>query len=167
MKQSFSHGRSKTVVVETKRRRVLGPGKTADKSETAAPATAKEATSKKETKPLSPKPAAKKPAAPKSAAAPAADEKKKGAVLRTLSEDEKQARAVALAHARKAQQEKSKREAAEREEREKREAGERAKLEVERERIRAEDEHRAKEACLLYTSPSPRDRQKSRMPSSA
>ena len=26
---------------------------------------------------------------------------------------------------------------------------------------------RAKDACLLYTSPSPRDRQKSRMPSSA
>ena len=31
----------------------------------------------------------------------------------------------------------------------------------------AEDEVDAIEACLLYTSPSPRDRQKSRMPSSA
>ena len=28
-------------------------------------------------------------------------------------------------------------------------------------------EERAEEVCLLYTSPSPRDRQKSRMPSSA
>ena len=33
-------------------------------------------------------------------------------------------------------------------------------------RIRATDEALA-DACLLYTSPSPRDRQKSRMPSSA
>ena len=30
-----------------------------------------------------------------------------------------------------------------------------------------EDVHDALRACLLYTSPSPRDRQKSRMPSSA
>ena len=29
------------------------------------------------------------------------------------------------------------------------------------------DERRRDQACLLYTSPSPRDRQKSRMPSSA
>ena len=29
------------------------------------------------------------------------------------------------------------------------------------------DYHRTKHTCLLYTSPSPRDRQKSRMPSSA
>ena len=29
------------------------------------------------------------------------------------------------------------------------------------------DTEKLKEACLLYTSPSPRDRQKSRMPSSA
>ena len=28
-------------------------------------------------------------------------------------------------------------------------------------------ENKMREACLLYTSPSPRDRQKSRMPSSA
>ena len=31
----------------------------------------------------------------------------------------------------------------------------------------AEDEKQIEQACLLYTSPSPRDRQKSRMPSSA
>ena len=30
-----------------------------------------------------------------------------------------------------------------------------------------EVEHRVPNTCLLYTSPSPRDRQKSRMPSSA
>ena len=33
--------------------------------------------------------------------------------------------------------------------------------------VGALDEFAASECCLLYTSPSPRDRQKSRMPSSA
>ena len=40
VKQSFSHGRSKTVVVETKRRRVLTPNKTEGDKKPAAKAPA-------------------------------------------------------------------------------------------------------------------------------
>lgn len=132
VKQSFSHGRSKTVVVETKKRRVLSPKKDAG-PKTDAPKAAPE----------------KKAAQPKPAAAPApedADDKKKGAVLRTLSDDEKQARAEALVKARKEQQIRAKREAEERAERESREAEERARLEEERKRQALEEEKRARES---------------------
>jgi translation initiation factor IF-2 len=86
VRQSFSGGRSKSVVVEKKRRRisVLGSGD-------AAPAVAK-----------SPEPAAK----PSAEAPPAADSavaektsRGSGVVLRTLTEDERGARAQALADA--------------------------------------------------------------------
>ncbi len=127
VKQSFSHGRSKTVVVETKRRRVLTPKKDAGGADGDAPA-------KKEA------PAAKK-------AAPEAESSaKKGAVLKTLSEEERTARAEALAKSRRDKAEREKREAAERAEREAREAEERAKLEVERKRQAEEETKRAKEA---------------------
>ncbi|MGE0212131.1 MAG: translation initiation factor IF-2, partial [Parvibaculaceae bacterium] len=83
VKQSFSHGRSKTVVVETKRKRTLGaPGKQpepAPQAETKAAA-----------------PAAPKPEAPR----PAPQSSRSGVVLRTLTEDEKEARERALADAR-------------------------------------------------------------------
>ena len=102
VKQSFSHGRSKTVVVETKRRRVVGPKADASPAEE-APAKEK----------------AKKTLTPKAAVSerrprPQTDEKKKGAVLRTLSEDEKQARAEVLIKARREQEARARREAAER-----------------------------------------------------
>jgi len=130
VKQSFSHGRSKTVVVETKRRRVLTPKKPGEAAEKPAP----------ETKAA--------PVKEKKAAPPPAEDaaKKKGAVLKTLSEDEKVARAEALAKARRDKAERDKREAAEKAEREAREAEERAKLEVERKRAAEEDAKRAKEA---------------------
>ncbi len=130
VKQSFSHGRSKTVVVETKRRRVLTPKKEGEAA--AKTPAAKEAPAKK--------------APPKESAPAADDSKKKGAVLKTLSEDEKAARAEALAKARRDQAERQKREAAERAEREAREAEERARLEAERQRLAEEEAKRAKEA---------------------
>lgn len=138
VKQSFSHGRSKTVVVETKKRRVLTP----KKGEAPAKADAKEAPEKK----AAAKPAEDKAAAAKAAAAKEAEDKKKGAVLRTLSDDEKQARAAALATARKEKAEREKREAAERADREAREAEERSRLEEERKRQAIEEEKRAREA---------------------
>ncbi|MEL7168679.1 MAG: IF-2-associated domain-containing protein, partial [Bacteroidota bacterium] len=110
VKQSFSHGRSKTVVVETKRRRVLTPKKPGDK-----PAETK-ATAPKETKAKKPESKSAKPG---------------GAVLRTLSEDEKQARAAALLKARQEEDVRRKQEAAARAEREAREAEERAREGVE------------------------------------
>ncbi|MGV6802137.1 MAG: translation initiation factor IF-2 [bacterium] len=131
VKQSFSHGRSKTVVVETKKRRTLGL-----KSPIAKKPTAEDM------------PAEKKPAK----AAPTAkqaklEEPKKGAVLHTLSEEEKKARAAALAIAKKQQEEKTKREMAEREARKAREAEERLKLEQDRARQAEEDKKRAVEAA--------------------
>ncbi|MFQ5563582.1 MAG: translation initiation factor IF-2 [Parvularculaceae bacterium] len=126
VKQSFSHGRTKTVVVETKRRRVRGPKK-ADADAASAEKT----------------PQAKKPGA---AEAPSEEEKKQGAVLRTLSEEEKQARVAALTQARKEEETRRKFEKAERAEREAREAEERARLEVERKRRAEEDARRSKEA---------------------
>ena len=136
VKQSFSHGRSKTVVVETKRRRVVG-----GKKDAAAPIEEAPAAREVKQKTLTPKAVEKKKPAPK----PAAEEKKSGAVLRTLSDDEKQARAEALAKARQQQEERAQKEAAERAEREAREAEERARLEAERQRVAEEEERRAKE----------------------
>src|SRR5690242_437523 len=91
VRQSFSHGRSKAVVVEKVRKRTLGPG---------------------ETKPAEPAPAAPvstprrvgvvargatPPAAPAPTTAPA--QKPSGVVLRTLTEEEQSRRAHALGDA--------------------------------------------------------------------
>src|SRR6202163_2167394 len=95
VRQSFSHGRSKAVVVEKVKRRI-GPGEgradpvapersAAAPKQAAAPATARA-------------PAATTPAATAAAAA-AASPKTSGVVLRTLTEEERSARAQALAGA--------------------------------------------------------------------
>ncbi|HWE76988.1 MAG TPA: translation initiation factor IF-2 associated domain-containing protein, partial [Pseudolabrys sp.] len=81
VRQSFSHGRSKQVVVETVKRRTIAPG--------AAP--------RPEPVPEPPKKAAA-PAA--RAPAPEAPKKPSGVVLRTLTEEERNARAHALADSR-------------------------------------------------------------------
>lgn len=130
VKQSFSHGRTKTVVVETKRRRILGVKKAGD-----AATTAPENTEKQQ--------APKLAGAPVTESVSVADEKKQGAVLRTLSEDEKHARVAALTQARKDGEVRRKREEAEREDRDAREAEERARLEVERKRLAEEEKQRA------------------------
>ena len=132
VKQSFSHGRSKTVVVETKRRRVLTVKKDAaeGKADTAKPAARKAA----------PK------TAPKAAPKAADGDKKKPNVLRTLSEGEKQARAAALIKARQDEEVRKKAAEAERVEREKREAEERERLELERKKQAAEEAKRKAEA---------------------
>ena len=90
VRQSFSHGRSKQVVVEkVKRRSVGGPGEA--KVEAAPSAEAKKAP-----------PAAKKagPAASGGLAQAEARPKASGVVLRTLTEEERTARAHALADSR-------------------------------------------------------------------
>ncbi len=114
VKQSFSHGRSKTVVVETKRRRTLGP-KTA--------AAGVKAPVKKA--PAVEKPAAKKPA-------PVTEKKSQGAVLHTLSADERKSRAAALKTAQEQQEVRRQQAAVEAEARSKRDAAEKAKLEAAR-----------------------------------
>jgi translation initiation factor IF-2 len=124
VRQNFPHGRSKTVVVETKRKRVIGgPGAKPAAPEPAAPP-----------KPLISAP--EKPAAPAPRAETAAAAGRTGApkVLRTLTAEEAEARERALIEARQRDIEDKKRaevEARERAEREAREAAERAEAEAE------------------------------------
>src|SRR5262245_66175067 len=77
VRQSFSHGRSKAVVVEKVKRRVIGPGEA--KAEVAPAA------------PPAPGGRASRGAAT-AAAAPAAAPKPSGVVLRSLTEEERSAR---------------------------------------------------------------------------
>ena len=132
VKQSFSHGRSKTVVVETKKRRVIG----VKKEDEAAPESAAPA----------PETSVAKAPEKKTAEKPA-DKAAQPNVLRTLSEDEKQARAAALVQARKDEEVRKKRDEAERKEREAREAEERVKLEAERARLAEEEGKRERETA--------------------
>src|SRR3974390_2869941 len=82
VRQSFSHGRSKQVVVEKRGKRRLG-----DPQPPAVEAA----------KP--PPPAAPRPSAPRPSAPPFPRNAGSGVVLRTLTEDERSARASALADA--------------------------------------------------------------------
>ena len=124
VRQNFSHGRSKSVVVETKRKRIIGaPGKTGE----AAPVAEQ------------PKPAAPvvAPVRSEPTPAPVADDSR-SMVLRTLTEDEKGARERALVLAREREvedRERHEREAIERVEREARE-----KIEIEEAEARAVEE---------------------------
>ncbi len=138
VKQNFSHGRSKTVVVETKRKRIVTPGAKPDADAPARPASTPP-------KPIDAAPKAA-PAAPQE---PTEEAKNEGVVLRTLSEDEKGARAKALADAKVREVERAKREEeeakkrVEEEERAKRESEEAAKKAAE-EAARAEEEAKRK-----------------------
>jgi translation initiation factor IF-2 len=96
VRQSFSHGRSKAVVVEKVKRRVAGPGEA--KPEPATP-DRKAAPPKRAATTAKAAPAPAPVAAPPSAAAPVA-KKSSGVVLRTLTDEERSARAHALADAR-------------------------------------------------------------------
>jgi translation initiation factor IF-2 len=124
VRQNFSHGRSKTVVVETKRKRMIGPG-------AAKPATAETVAPPKPILPAREKPAAPAPAVRDQAAGQQSGSPK---VLRSLTAEEAEARERALAEARQRDIEDKKRaeiEAKERAEREAREAAERVELEAE------------------------------------
>ncbi|MFY9892540.1 MAG: translation initiation factor IF-2 associated domain-containing protein, partial [Xanthobacteraceae bacterium] len=93
VRQSFSHGRSKAVVVEKVKRRIAGPGEA--KPEPVAPAD-RGATARRGV--ATAKAPAAAAAAPAAVATPAL--KPSGVVLRTLTEEERSARAHALADAR-------------------------------------------------------------------
>jgi translation initiation factor IF-2 len=120
VKQSFSHGRSNTVVVEVKKRRILGRPGEAPPAETPKPAPAAEAP-KPAPKPAAPAPAARKPSPQDDIAA------RKEMQARLLREAE-EARLAALEEARR------------REERALKDASE-------EERRRAEDNRKAEEAA--------------------
>jgi translation initiation factor IF-2 len=141
VRQSFSHGRSKQVVVEVKKRRVLGDGKP-EPAVTAAPA----APVAKRASPATAAPA-KTAAAPKAAtvaptpAAPAP--KPSGVVLRTLTDEERNRRAHALDDARLREAEERKIAEEEAKIRQLRETSERAEREAAEARKR-DEEHRRK-----------------------
>ncbi|KQO89941.1 translation initiation factor IF-2 [Methylobacterium sp. Leaf90] len=130
VRQSFSHGRSKSVVVETVKRRTIGaaPGAVAPREPVTAPP---------------PRPASVAPA-PTPAARPAG-RSASGVVLRTLSEQERDARAAALADAQRREAEARARAEAEIQARRDREEAERREREAAEARRREEDERRRQE----------------------
>jgi translation initiation factor IF-2 len=144
VRQSFSHGRSKQVVVEVKKRRVTADGK----PEAAAPPVAAPtaAPSAKRSGPGAPagKPSAAKPAAQAAApaAAPATPPKSSGVVLRTLTDEERNRRAHALGDARLREAEERKIAEEEAKIRAQREANEKSEREAAEARKREEDDRR-------------------------
>src|SRR5450755_1887655 len=126
VRQSFSHGRSKQVVVEKVKRRSIG-GAAEVKAEPAPVETAR-------------KPAVKAKAAP--TAAPAEAAKPSGVVLRTLTEEERGARAHALADSRVREAEERKIAEEEARRRQSREVVDKTEREAADARKREEDERR-------------------------
>jgi translation initiation factor IF-2 len=147
VRQSFSHGRSKAVVVEKVKRRILTPGE-------ATPAPARPTTPAPAAPPLQAAPAPAKPtlsagvrpapAAPGRAAPPPPP--KTGVVLPTLSAEQREARARALNDARAHEDEDRRRQEAEAEVRREREARDRLEREAAEARKREEELRRAQEA---------------------
>src|SRR6202521_3983231 len=135
VRQSFSHGRTKAVVVEKVKRRVVGPGdgKAVEPAASAAPAARRASAA-----------ATSAASVATSAAAPAAAPggKPSGVVLRTLTEEERNARAHALADAkvRDIEERKIAEEVARR--RDERDLRERAERDAAEARKRDEDERR-------------------------
>jgi translation initiation factor IF-2 len=137
VRQSFSHGRTKQVVVEKRGKRRVGGD--APAAETQAP------------EPVVAKAAPAKPPLSRPAAAPNAPRSGSGVVLRTLTEDERSARASALADAkvreveerRLAEEEAKRRASREGIEKAEREAAE-ARRKAEEERHRQEEESKRK-----------------------
>ncbi|MBS7697082.1 MULTISPECIES: translation initiation factor IF-2 [unclassified Chelatococcus] len=139
VRQSFSHGRTKSVVVEKVKRRVIGPG---DVKEGAAAAP---------TPPVAPPKPAPTPARPpqrpgqQSQRPTQATSRPTGVVLRTLTEDERDARLQALTEAKRRETEERRQAEEEAKRRAIREAQERAEREAAEARKREEDERRRQE----------------------
>lgn len=120
VRQSFSHGRSKQVVVEKRGKRRIDGTPEPQAAEVAKPA------------PAAPTPAPARPAPPRNAGS--------GVVLRTLTEDERSARASALADAKVREVEERRQAEEEAQRRAVREAAERADREAAESRRKAEEE---------------------------
>jgi translation initiation factor IF-2 len=138
VRQSFSHGRTKQVVVEKVKRRSVGPGETAKDTPKDAP--------KEAARPAAPAASATKPVSARDGAASRQPGRsgRSGVVLRTLSESEIDARAAALADAKRREEEERQRREAE--ERARIEAEARAKAEAEAARKAEEEERQRREA---------------------
>ncbi len=143
VKQSFSHGRSNTVVVEVKRRRVLGkPGE--GEAQQAAEAPAPAPAPQPEAAPVAPEPVAKAPPPPAAPRAPEPQLSRQELQAKLLREAE-EARLAALEEARR--REEQARKANSEEERRRAEDNRRAEEEAaEAARLQAEEE--ARQAAL-------------------
>ena len=149
VRQSFSHGRSKAVVVEKVKRRVVGPGESSQTPVPArpaalAPGAAPGQSAGAPAKPISVAAGGLAPTAPvKPAAAPLP---KTGVVLPTLTAEQREARNRALLDARAREEEDRRRQEAEAEARRGREARDRVEREAAEARKREEELRRAQEA---------------------
>jgi translation initiation factor IF-2 len=139
VRQSFSHGRSKAVVVEKVKRR-LGPGEGAPREALSSSPTASAAAAPKPTIVLNTT-APRGPTVGASLAPP-----KTGVVLPTLTEEQREARARALNDARAREEEDRRRQEAEAKARREREAREKAERDAAEARKRDEELRRAQEA---------------------
>ena len=139
VRQSFSHGRSKAVVVETVKRRVPVLGE----KPVAAPVVAVAAAPKVELKPriLTSSPTARAPMAP-----PVQQRNASGMVLRTLTEEERDARSRALSESQAFEEENRRQAAIDAKLREEREARERKERDEAEARKREDDARKAAEA---------------------
>ena len=152
VRQSFSHGRSKAVVVEKVKRRILTPGEAAAQARpaTAAPAAAPAQAAPGPAKPILTAGARPAPVAPGKPAPPPPP--KTGVVLPTLTAEQREARARALNDARAHEEEDRRRQGAEAEARREREARDRHEREAAEARKREEELRRAQEATFRRQS---------------
>jgi len=149
VRQSFSHGRSKAVVVEKVKRRILTPGEAAAAGGPARPAPAPPAAAPAQGAAAPAKPiltAAARPALAAPAKPAAAPPPKTGVVLPTLTAEQREARNRALLDARAREEEDRRRQEAEAEARREREARDRLEREAAEARKREEEFRRAQEA---------------------
>jgi translation initiation factor IF-2 len=147
VRQSFSHGRSKAVVVEKVKRRILTPGEAAAagvRPATATPAAAPTQVAPAPAKPVLTAAARSAPAAPAKPTAPPPP--KTGVVLPTLTAEQREARARALIDARAHEEEDRRRQETEAGARRQREARDRLEREAAEARKRDEELRRAQEA---------------------
>ena len=147
VRQSFSHGRSKAVVVEkVVKRRVPGSGETpAREAAPAAPVVLRSPAAAPAAAPVAPRGPTSQAATAKAALAPTPPPKT-GVVLHTLTEEQRQARANALVGARAREDEDRRRQEAEAKLRAEREARERVEREAAEARKRDEELRRAQDA---------------------
>jgi translation initiation factor IF-2 len=146
VRQSFSHGRSKAVVVEKVKRRILTPAEAAAaaRAAPAAPAAAPPPVAPAPAKPVLAGAARPTPVAPAKPTAPPPP--KTGVVLPTLSAEQREARARALIDARASEEDDRRRQEADAGVRREREARDRVEREAAEARKRDEELRRAQEA---------------------
>ena len=144
VRQSFSHGRSKAVVVEKVKRRIPGPGEAPARDSAPAPVVLRPAAPAPAVAPIAPRGPTSAAAAARANTSPPPP--KTGVVLPSLTEAQRDARAKALEGARAREDEDRRRQEAEAKLRAEREARERAEREAAEARKREEELRRAQDA---------------------